>query len=69
DAAEVIEAAVADALDDRFRTPDLIPPPGAGRDAGDDLTVVGGAAMAQAVVDRIEIDRTASAFAPVSASS
>jgi 3-isopropylmalate dehydrogenase len=58
DVAEAIEAAVGGALDDGFRTPDLIAP------AGDaHLTVGGGREMTQAVVDRIAIPRAAPATA------
>jgi 3-isopropylmalate dehydrogenase len=54
DVAEAIEAAVSAALDDGFRTADLIAPHG-----GAHVTVSGGREMAQAVVDRIAIPRAA----------
>ena len=57
DVATAIEAAVARALDDGFRTADLAPP--AGHAAG--TTQVGTLAMTQAIVDRIEITRAARA--------
>jgi 3-isopropylmalate dehydrogenase len=58
DVAEAIEAAVSGALDDGFRTHDLIAPAG-----GAHLTVGGGREMAKAVVDRIAIPRAAPATA------
>ncbi|HEX7472919.1 MAG TPA: 3-isopropylmalate dehydrogenase [Candidatus Limnocylindrales bacterium] len=62
DVAEAIEAAVSGALDDGFRTADLIAPAG-----GAHLTVSGGREMARAVVDRIAIRRAApeTAAAPI----
>jgi 3-isopropylmalate dehydrogenase len=58
DVATAIEAAVAGALDDGFRTADLVPPVG-GTSTG--TTEVGTLAMTQAIVDRIEITRAARA--------
>ena len=58
DVAEAIEAAVAGALDDGFRTHDLIAPAGHAH-----VTVGGGREMARAVVDRIAIPRAAPATA------
>ena len=57
DVATAIEAAVAAALDDGFRTADLAPP--AGTATG--TTQVGTVAMTQAIVDRIAITRAARA--------
>jgi 3-isopropylmalate dehydrogenase len=54
DVADAIEAAVSAALDDGFRTADLIAPHG-----GAHVTVSGGREMAQAVVNRIAIPRAA----------
>lgn len=54
DVAEAIEVAVSRALDDGFRTADLVAPHG-----GAHVTVSGGREMAQAVVDRIAILRAA----------
>ena len=54
DAAEAIEAAVRGALDDGFRTADLVAPAGDGH-----VTIGGGREMARAVVDRIAIRRAA----------
>jgi isocitrate/isopropylmalate dehydrogenase len=54
DVAEAIEAAVSRALDDGFRTADLIAPHG-----GAQVPVSGGLEMARAVVDRIAIPRAA----------
>jgi 3-isopropylmalate dehydrogenase len=54
DAAEAIEAAVTAALDDGFRTADLVPPSGSAH-----VTVGGGREMTQAVLDRIAIGRAA----------
>jgi 3-isopropylmalate dehydrogenase len=62
DAAAAIEAAVGRTLDDGFRTADLVPPGGSTGEA----TVVGSAAMAQAVVERIAMHAT-SAPTPVTA--
>jgi 3-isopropylmalate dehydrogenase len=50
DAAEAVEAAVARALDDGFRTADLWPADGTD---GDGLTRVGTAAMAASIIDRL----------------
>jgi 3-isopropylmalate dehydrogenase len=58
DTAVAVEAAVAGALDDGFRTPDLVPP-----DGGSGLRIVGTKAMTRAVVDRIAISRGAPATA------
>jgi 3-isopropylmalate dehydrogenase len=58
DVAEAIEAAVSGALDDGFRTHDLIAPAEGGH-----LTVGGGREMTRAVVDRIAIPRAAPATA------
>jgi 3-isopropylmalate dehydrogenase len=58
DVAEAIEAAVRGALDDGFRTPDLVAPAGDGH-----VTIGGGREMTQAVVDRIAIPRAAPATA------
>ena len=58
DVAEAIEAAVSGALDDGFRTHDLIAPA-----EGAHLTVGGGREMTRAVVDRIAIPRAAPATA------
>ena len=57
DVATAIEAAVAAALDDGFRTADLAPP--AGTATG--TTQVGTVAMTQAIVDRIAITQAARA--------
>ena len=57
DVATAIEAAVASALDDGFRTADLTPP--AGTATG--TTQVGTVAMTQAIVDRIAITQAARA--------
>ena len=57
DVATAIEAAVAVALDDGFRTADLTPP--AGTATG--TTQVGTVAMTQAIVDRIAITQAARA--------
>ncbi|MBI2777042.1 MAG: 3-isopropylmalate dehydrogenase [Chloroflexi bacterium] len=51
DAARMVEAAVAEALDDGLRTRDLVP---AGADAGT-LQLVGTTAMADAVIERLAI--------------
>ena len=56
DVAEAIEAAVRGALDDGFRTADLVAPAGDGH-----VTIGGGREMARAVVDRIAIRRAAPA--------
>jgi 3-isopropylmalate dehydrogenase len=61
DVAEAIEAAVHSALDEGFRTHDIIAPAG-----GAHLTVGGGREMTQAVVDRIAIPRAAPATAAAS---
>jgi len=58
DVAAAIEAAVAAALDDGFRTADLVGPRASGHE-----TVGGGREMARAVVDRIAIGRAAPATA------
>jgi 3-isopropylmalate dehydrogenase len=58
DAAVAIEAAVARALDDGVRTPDLMP---ADPSAAEGLTPVGTRGMAAAVVERIAIPRAAPA--------
>ena len=58
DVAEAIEAAVSGALDDGFRTADLIAPAG-----GAHVMVSGGREMARAVLDRIAIPRAAPATA------
>jgi 3-isopropylmalate dehydrogenase len=57
DVAGTIEAAVARALDDGFRTADLVPP--AGTAAG--TRTVGTRAMTEAIVDRIDIPQAARA--------
>jgi 3-isopropylmalate dehydrogenase len=58
DVAEAIEAAVSGALDDGFRTADLVAPSGGAHE-----TIGGGREMTQAVVDRIAIRRAAPATA------
>ncbi|MEA2632914.1 MAG: 3-isopropylmalate dehydrogenase, partial [Chloroflexota bacterium] len=58
DVAAAIEAAVHGALDDGFRTYDLIAPAGGGH-----VTIGGGREMTRAVVDRIAIPRAAPATA------
>jgi 3-isopropylmalate dehydrogenase len=55
DAAEAIEAAVSRALDDGFRTADLVPAGG----AGGGLSRVGTESMTDAIVDRIAMRRAA----------
>jgi 3-isopropylmalate dehydrogenase len=60
DAAAAIEAAVSGALDDGFRTADLVPPSGGG-DAG--LRPVGTTGMTAAIVERIAIREAARATA------
>jgi 3-isopropylmalate dehydrogenase len=60
DAAAAIEAAVSGALDDGFRTADLVPPHG-GADAG--LRRVGTTGMTAAIVERIAIREAARATA------
>jgi isocitrate/isopropylmalate dehydrogenase len=59
DAAAAIEGAVSTALDDDFRTADLVPP------SGDDVGVrrVGTAAMTDAIIGRIAIPEAARATA------
>jgi len=60
-AAASVEAAVRGALDDAFRTPDLVPP-GSAEGApvwGDELRHVGTSGMADAVIERISIRRAA----------
>jgi len=56
DAATAVESAVSTALDDGFRTADLVP---AGADAGTDLRRVGTREMTEAIVARIAIPEAA----------
>ncbi len=60
-AAVAIETAVAEALDDGFRTADLVPPGSGGGVPiwGDELRHVGTTGMADAVIERISIRRAA----------
>ena len=53
-AASAIESAVSEALDDGYRTRDLLRP-GTVPEAGDGLRHVGTTAMADAVIERISI--------------
>ena len=63
DVAAAIEAAVGRALDDGFRTGDLLPPDGSTAD----LTIVGTRAMTEAIIGRIAITGAAATIAAAQA--